>query len=106
MRVNDEKERAARRQLEDERIRRIVREELVAALGALAREADHLDAPYETAELDSRALGNIKAAAEGAVKRLTCSHPDYYTWYEVSKCARCGEPEPAPVNPFEGKTNG
>lgn len=81
-------------------VRSIVREEIVRALGALAREADHLGMPYETAELDSRALGNIKAAAEGAVQRLLCPHEKHYIWYGVSRCARCGEPETMPENPF------
>lgn len=89
------------RTAQEKLIRRIVREEIVNALGALAREAVELDMPYETAELDSRALENIKQAAEGAVKRLTCDHPEYYTWHDVPKCGRCGEPEPEPVNPFE-----
>lgn len=97
MRLNDEKMRKAR----EARIRAIVREEIVAALGALAREAADQDTPYDTAELDSRALGNIEKVAEGAVRRLTCPHEEYYTWHDVPKCARCSEPEPEPVNPFE-----
>lgn len=104
MRLNDERTQAARRRVEEARIRRIVREEIVAAMGALAREADHLDAPYETAELDSRALENIKAAAEGAVKRLTCEHEFTSAW--GPRCARCGEPEPEPQNPFEPEEKG
>lgn len=84
-------------------IRTIVREEIVNALGVLKREAEHLDMPYETAELDSRALSNIAEAAEGAVRRLTCSHPEYYTWHDVPRCGRCGEPQPIPANPFETK---
>jgi hypothetical protein len=88
----------------EDAIRKIVREEIVNALGALARSADQLDMPYETAELDSRALENIKAAAEGAVRRLTCPHGTYQDWGpESRRCSRCGEPEPAPVNPFEDR---
>jgi hypothetical protein len=87
---------------EDEHVvRTIVREEIVRAFQALKREADSLDMPYETAELDSRALGNIVQSAEGAVKRLTCTHEEYWDWGGRSNCARCGEPEPEPVNPFE-----
>lgn len=89
--------------LQEQLIRAIVREEIVKALGALKREADRLDMPYETAELDSRALTNIAQAAEGAIQRLTCSHPKYYTWHDVPRCGRCGEPEEAPANPFEDK---
>lgn len=103
MRLNDEKEQTLRRQVQEDQIRHIVREEIVAALGALAREADHQDG-YDTAELDSRALENIKAAAEGTVRRLTCEHEFTSVW--GPRCARCGEPEPVPVNPFEEKTNG
>lgn len=83
-------------------VRSIVREEIVRALGALAREADHLDRPYGTAELDSRALGNIKAAAEGAVQRLLCPHEKHISWGggQDPRCARCDEPEKMPENPF------
>lgn len=84
-----------------DKVRAVVREEIAKAFGALARESAYLDYPYETAELDSRALSNIKEAAEGTVKRLTCPHEEYSTWHDVPKCARCGEPEPEPRNPFE-----
>lgn len=98
----------ARADTTEQLIRTIVREEIVRALGALAREADSLDAPYETAELDSRALSNIKEAAEGAVRRLTCPHERYYSWHggRDSRCSACGEPEPEPQNPFEEDTDG
>lgn len=85
---------------QDDVFRAIVREEIIRALGALKREAEHLDMPYETAELDSRAFANLAQAAEGAVQRLTCSHPSYYTWHGESRCGRCGEPETMPANPF------
>jgi hypothetical protein len=91
---------------QEKQVRAIVREEIVKAFQVLGREADGLDTPYETAELDSRALENIKAAAEGTVRRLTCPHEEYYTWglyTVVSRCGRCGEPEPEPVNPFEAE---
>lgn len=82
-------------------VRRIVREEIVAAFGMLAREANSLDMPYETAELDSRALENIRAAAEGAAQRMTCAHEKYFSWGHDLRCSSCGEPRPEPVNPFE-----
>lgn len=91
------------RPLNEADVRRIVREEIVAAFGVLAREAKSLDMPYETAELDSRALENIRAAAEGAVQRMTCPHEEYMSWGsgQDPRCSRCGEPRPEPVNPFE-----
>lgn len=94
--------------LAEDDVRRIVREEVVRVFGALAREASSLDMPYETAELDSRALENIRAAAEGAVQRLTCPHEEYLSWgpASVPQCSRCGEPEPEPVNPFEEESRG
>lgn len=100
MRINDEDGQAARLVQED-RIRRIVREEIIAALQVLSRSAHGLDMPYETAELDSRALENITAAAENAVQRLTCEHE--FRDYQPEKCWNCREPAPEPVNPFEVK---
>lgn len=100
MRINDEDGQAARLVQED-RIRRIVREEIIAALQVLSRSAYDLDIPYETAELDSRALGNITSAAENAVRRLTCAHE--FRDYRPEECWSCGEPAPEPVNPFEVK---
>lgn len=82
----------------------IVREEIVRVFQALGREASHLDAPYETAELDSRALSNIMEAAERTVRRLTCPHERYSTSVvqgAAPYCARCGEPEAMPDNPFK-----
>lgn len=98
MRLNDEKMQAAR----EARVRAIVREEIVAALGVLGRAAasEYLSTESEIAE---RAATTVGAVAENAVVRLTCKHQRYYTWYDVLKCARCGEPEPEPVNPFETK---
>lgn len=87
--------------LRDE-IRAIVREEIVNALGALGREADSLDS-YDTGELESAALNAIGKAADGTVQRLTCPHERYTHWGTGSLCTRCGEPEPAPENPFKDK---
>jgi hypothetical protein len=101
MRLNDPATLNHLRELEEARIRAIVREEIVNALGALKREAEHQDMPYETGELESSALSTIGKVAEGTVARLTCEHPSYPKWHGVSRCGRCGEPEPAPVNPFE-----
>lgn len=84
-------------------IRAIVREEIVNAFGALRREADHQDMPYETGELESAALSAIGRVMEGTISRLTCDHPSYYPWRGSSRCGRCGEPEPLPANPFETK---
>lgn len=84
-----------------EQVRKIVREELVRAFGMLAREADSLDVAYETPELDSRALENVRASASGVVDRLECAHEEYQTYGDPRKCRSCGEPEPEPVNPFE-----
>lgn len=88
--------------LQEKLVRAIVQEEIVKALQALGREVDHQDMPYETGELESSALNAIGKVAEGTVTRLTCPHEEYNTWRGVSRCDRCGEPEPAPVNPFEG----
>ena len=101
MRINDPTTLNKMRELEENWIRSIVREEIASALGALKREAEHQDMPYETGELESSALNAIGKVAEGTVARLTCEHGEYNTWRGVSRCDRCGEPEPTPVNPFE-----
>lgn len=88
-------------ELQEKWVRAIVREEIVNALGALGREASHQDMPYETGELESAALSAIGKVAEGAVQRLICPHETYSAWHGVSRCSRCGEPEPPPGNPFE-----
>lgn len=88
-----------------EDVRRIVCEEIVRALQAMGREADHRDMPYETAEIDSRALSNIRTVAEGAVSRITCEHERVALYYGELRCTSCGEPEPVPANPFEETTN-
>lgn len=92
--------------LEDQRlepVRRIVREEIVKAFQALAREAEDQDS-YDTPEITSRALDALHDAAKGAVRRLTCEHEYDAVW--GPRCTRCGEPEPEPVNPFEGGGRG
>lgn len=81
-------------------VRQIIREEIVKAFQVLGRAASYLDVPYETAELDSRALGNIEDAAEATVRRLTCKHERHYDWGNERRCDLCGEPEPAPADPF------
>lgn len=93
-----------RMQLQEQWVRAVVREEIARAFGALQRAASDLDAPYDTAELDSRALGNIAQAAENAVRRLTCPHEKYFTWHGRPRCSRCGEPEPELEDPFKEQT--
>jgi len=102
MRLNDPVTARKRRELEDAHLRAIVREEIVNALGALAREAEYQDMPYETGELESSALSAIGKVAAGAVARLTCEHEVYRSYYSgrPARCGACGEPEPEPVNPF------
>ena len=89
--------------LAEDDVRRIVREEIAEALRMLAREAYDLDMPYETQDLDTRALDNIRKAAEGAASRLLCEH-EYRFWLGRTRCTRCGEPPPEPANPFEEKS--
>lgn len=85
---------------DEDRVRAIVREEITRALGALAREADHLDG-WDSDHIESVALGAVKRSAEGAAYRLNCDHPEHYPWHGASRCGRCGEPEILPDNPFE-----
>jgi hypothetical protein len=82
-----------------EEIRTIVREEIVKAFQVLGRAAHGLDVPYETAELDSRALGNVREAAENVVRRMTCEHE--FKDYQPDTCWSCDEPAPEPVDPFK-----
>jgi hypothetical protein len=86
-------------------VRRIVREEIVKALGMLSREASHLDG-YDTDTIEMYALGAISKAADGAVTRMTCPHESYWGPGPQPSCARCGEPAPDPVNPFEENSRG
>jgi hypothetical protein len=84
--------------MDQEQVRTIVREEIVAALRAFAREAEH----YDGGEIRDMAVDALSTVLDGTVTRLTCKHEKYSTWYNTPQCARCGEPEPEPVNPFEG----
>lgn len=102
MRIKEELARLHLQNLEG-LVRTIVREEIAKAFGALAREAEHQDMPYETGELEASALRALKSVAEGTVARLTCPHETYRTYYGEPRCSRCGEPEEVPANPFEGK---
>lgn len=91
--------------LNEDDVRRIVREEIANALGMLSREASHLDG-YGTDTIEMYALSAVSKAAEGAAVRMTCPHEVYESWGGLyvqapSTCRRCGEPEPEPVNPFE-----
>lgn len=88
--------------LSEDDVRRIVREEITAALGMLAREAQSLDG-YDADTIQSYAYGCIAEAAGGAaVQHLTCPHE--YRFGQV-KCWTCGEPEPELKNPFEEESN-
>jgi hypothetical protein len=100
MRVYDEKEQAARRRAQEDQIRRIVREELAAALRVIGRSADY-ESRTQDREIEGRAAEAFKSVAEGAVQRLTCEHE--FKDYQPDRCWRCDEPAPAPVNPFEGE---
>jgi hypothetical protein len=104
MRINDDKEQAARRRVQEDQIRRIVREEIVAALRVLSRSAHDLD-DYDTPEITGRALDAVGNVADNVIRRLTCEHE--FKDYQPNSCWSCGEPAPAPVNPFEEeKPNG
>jgi hypothetical protein len=52
--------------MDETRVREIIREEIRLAFEALSAAANDLDMPYETSELDSRALGNIAQSADRA----------------------------------------
>ena len=52
--------------MDEARVRTVIREETTLALRALSIAANDLDMPYETSELDSRALSNIGQAADRA----------------------------------------
>ncbi len=110
MRLNDEKEQAALRQTQENRIRAIVREEISHALGALDLAANSLDG-YDTPELDSRAYSAGREVAQRALSELkhcwTEDHVFKSIWDEPrDTCRRCGAPVPEPVNPFEEKNDG
>jgi hypothetical protein len=98
MRLNDDRMQEAR----DNRIRAIVREEIVNALGVLRRAADHEFNSTES-EIAERAATVLESVAGSTAYRLTCPHERYTTWGSGPRCSRCGEPEPEPEpeNPFE-----
>lgn len=56
---------------EQDTVRRIVREEITAALKVLAQAARDLDVPYETDRLERVALEAITNAADRAVYEMT-----------------------------------
>lgn len=82
-------------------IRRIVREEIVAAFQAMAREAE----TYDGGEIKDMAADMLSSVLSGTVVRLACSHEKTNVWgqheYREERCSRCSEPIPAPDNPFE-----
>lgn len=90
------------RPLNEDDVRRIVHEEIAAALGMLGRAADHADG-YDADTIQSYAYGCIAEAAKGAALRITCDH-EYR--FGQTKCWTCGEPEPELKNPFEGENDG
>jgi hypothetical protein len=105
MRINDDKEQAARRRVQEDQIRRIVREEITRALHALDLAASDLDG-YDTPELDSRAYSAGREVAQRAVTRLQQCWTEGHTFKSIwdkplDACRRCGAPVPEPVNPFE-----
>lgn len=89
-----------------EAVRALVREEIRAALGALAQTADDCDMPYETPELDSRAYQAGREVAQRALielKKCWTEGHEFKTIYNepTVTCRRCLTPVPEPVNPFE-----
>ena len=54
--------------MDETRMRKVAREEIALAFRALSVAASDLDMPYETSELDSRALTNIEQAADRALR--------------------------------------
>lgn len=83
-------------------VRRIVREEIRLAFKALAEGARANDWPYETAELDSRALDNIVKAAESAESKYTelCEKADEQRGRDAADPFK--EPEHPEVDPDTG----
>lgn len=80
--------------MDETRIRAIIREEIALAFGALSASAQYLDMPYETSELDSRALSNIGQTADQAVRE-----------YEA-RCETADEQRAEDAaNPFAERTN-
>lgn len=109
MRLNDERMARMRAEAQEKTIRRIVREEIAAAFQVLGR-ATAYEVYGTESEIAERALYAFENVAESTVLRLTCPHEKYQDWGfgrqpQCARCARCGEPEPEPVNPFEAPLN-
>lgn len=87
--------------LSEDRVREIVREEIVTAFQAFRRETER----YDGGEIRGMAADALSSVLDGTVVRLTCKHEKYQDWGygPQPQCARCGEPEPVPPNPFEGE---
>jgi hypothetical protein len=79
--------------MDETRVRALIREEIALAFRALSVAANDLDMPYETSELDSRALTNIEQAADRAA----------HEFKELCETADEQRVEDA-KNPFEEKT--
>lgn len=56
--------------MNEDDVRRIVREEIVKAMKTLAAEAEDCDVAYETDEILSTALGAVAQAAEKAARTV------------------------------------
>jgi hypothetical protein len=95
-----------RTQIQEQWIRAIVREEIVEAFRVLGRAA-HTEGNSTESEIAERAASVLELVAGGVALRLTCPHKEYTGWTpDYQTCTRCGEPEPEPVNPFEGDPEG
>jgi len=69
-----------------EPLRRIIREEIAAALRDLAKEAADADMPYETRELESAGLQAVATAASRTARALAAT--------VGTACEECGEVAP------------
>jgi hypothetical protein len=96
--LTEELEKLRQAALMDE-VRAVVREEIARAFQAFRREAER----YDGGEIRDMAADALATVLDGTVTRLTCPHEKYQDWGfgPQPQCARCGEPEPQPVNPFE-----
>lgn len=95
------------RPLNEDDVRRIVREEIARAMEMLGRAAERADS-YDSDTIQTYAYGCITEAAQGAARRVSCPHETYESWGGLyapapRTCRQCGEPEPEPENPFEDK---
>lgn len=88
---------------QEKQVRAIIQEEIVKAFQAFRRETEG----YDGGEIKDMASDMLNAVLDGTVLRLTCPHEKYQDWGygPQPQCARCGEPEPMPENPFEGPCN-